>query len=65
MCSDIEKLTEERDILRAAIREAFEAWAGSELNWKAETAPEAYALWVINQMLEPLKEALGLNRDIK
>lgn len=50
----------ENQRLCALIREAYEAWRGSGLpqNPQAETAPEAYAYKIINDMLEPIRKAL-------
>lgn len=50
---------------RRAIREAYEVWAGSELDFLAVTAPEAYALRVIAEMLEPLKRVIATNPEDK
>lgn len=52
-------------MIQKNVREAYEAWAGSELpeEPKAETAPEAYAYRIIKEMLEPIKEALAMGNE--
>jgi len=51
---------DELQFFQLKVREAYEAWAGSELpqNPSAETAPEAYAYKVIGDILEPIMDAI-------
>lgn len=54
------KLAEDVEFLELKIREAYEAWAGSELSSKPEalTAPEAYAYRVLEEVMIPIREAI-------
>ena len=53
-------MTDQEEFLRAKLREAYEAWASSEmpLDPIAEYASEAYAHKVIKDMLKPIQEAI-------
>jgi hypothetical protein len=44
--------------LREALKEVFEAWAGSE-GFIPETAPEGYLLYLTKRMAHIAREALG------
>ena len=54
----IEALTAENERLRAALREVFEQWAGSE-GFIPETAPEGYLLHLTKRMALTARAALG------
>jgi hypothetical protein len=49
---------DEIERLREALKEVFEAWAGSE-GFIPETAPEGYLLYLTKRMAHIAREALG------
>ena len=54
----IEAQAAEIEKLREALKEVFEAWAGSE-GFIPETAPEGYLLYLTKRMAHIAREALG------
>jgi hypothetical protein len=50
-------MTPEEEVLRAAMRDIYEVWAGSE-GFIPETAPEAYQQQLIEQMRDIAAEYL-------
>lgn len=54
----IEALSAEVERLREALKEVFEAWAGSE-GFIPETAPEGYLLYLTKRMAHIARAALG------
>jgi len=54
----IEAQAAEIERLRAALKEVFEAWAGSE-GFIPETAPEGYLLYLTKRMAHIASAALG------
>jgi hypothetical protein len=51
-------LSAENERLREALKEVFEAWAGSE-GFIPETAPEGYLLYLTKRMAHIARAALG------
>ena len=55
---NIERLTEQRDAAREALREAYEIYAGSECG-RPIYASEAYTLRILQDMVAVIGAALG------
>lgn len=58
LAARVKVLEAENERLRDALKEVFEAWAGSE-GFIPETAPEGYLLYLTKRMAHIAREGLG------